>query len=235
MRKEFVYSVSHELKTPIALIRGYAEGLKININKDEENKDYYCDVIMDETIKMNKIVKQLLELSYLESGTVYLEREDFHIMELVGSFMKKNTMLIREKNIQVLVDSEEDILVNADYDRAEQVLFNYINNAVNHVDIKRIIRIRVEKIYNKARITVFNSGSHIPADSLEKIWMSFYKVDKARTREYGGTGLGLSIVRAIQEAHRNNCGVCNVENGVEFWFELDVVDENAVHGIVNTL
>ena len=223
MRKEFVYSVSHELKTPIALIRGYAEGLKININKDEENKDYYCDVIMDETIKMNKIVKQLLELSQLESGMIYLEREDFNIMELVSAFLRKNSVLLKDKGIEVIVDKEAEITVNADYDKAEQVLTNYLNNAVNHIDENKIVKIRVEMIGGKARLTVFNSGGHVPQDSLDKIWTSFYKVDKARTRAYGGTGLGLSIVRAIQESHHNNCGVQNVDGGIEFWFELDAV------------
>lgn len=222
MRKEFVYSVSHELKTPIALIRGYAEGLKININKDEENKDYYCDVIMDETIRMNKIVKQLLELSYLESGSANIEREEFYAIEMVRAYLKKNAMILKEKSIEVILEGDPGIIVNADYDKTEQVLANFVNNAMNHVDEKKIIAIRVEKKDAKARITVFNSGMHIPKDSLDKIWTSFYKVDKARTREYGGTGLGLSIVRAIQQSNHNSCGVINVENGVEFWFELDI-------------
>ena len=222
MRKEFVYSVSHELKTPIALIRGYAEGLKININKDEENKDYYCDVIMDETIRMNKIVKQLLELSYLESGSVNLELEEFNVMELVRAYLKKNAMLLKEKNIDIKVAGNADIAVNADYDKAEQVLANYVNNAMNHVDDNKNIEVHIERRGSKARITVFNSGRPIPEDSLDKIWTSFYKVDKARTREYGGTGLGLSIVKAIQQSYNNACGVENVEDGVEFWFELNI-------------
>jgi two-component system, OmpR family, sensor histidine kinase VanS len=107
----------------------------------------------------------------------------------------------------------------------EQVLMNYISNAVNHVDYLKRICISLEQRDDKARIKVFNSGSPIPEDSMDKIWTSFYKVDKARTRAYGGTGLGLSIVRAVQEAHKNGYGVNNVDGGVEFWFELDIIDE----------
>jgi len=221
MRKEFISNVYHELKTPIALIQGYAEGLKLNVNEDEENKNFYCDVIADEALKMNKLVKQLLELTQLEYGELPLEKVDFSVTKLVEQVVKKNALVFKEKGIDVVIESEEDIVVNADFDRTEQVLMNYMGNALNHVDDKRMIKVTVKKVGEKARVSVFNSGRHIPEECLDKIWASFYKVDKARTRAYGGTGLGLSIVRAIQEAHRNGYGVSNVEGGVEFWFELD--------------
>ncbi|MCR4434931.1 MAG: histidine kinase dimerization/phospho-acceptor domain-containing protein [Clostridiales bacterium] len=222
MRKEFVSNVSHELKTPIALIQGYAEGLKLNVNKDEENKNFYCEIIIDEALKMNKLVKQLLELAQLEAGRLQLEKSDFDIVQLIEKVLNKNDMIFKEKDIHVYFEGREEILVRADYDRIEQVLVNYISNAVNYVDMERNIRVRVEKYDQKARVYVYNSGSHIPSECLGEIWTSFYKVDKARTRAYGGTGLGLSIVRAVQEAHHNCCGVENVEGGVEFWFDVDL-------------
>ncbi|MCX8132164.1 MAG: HAMP domain-containing histidine kinase [Clostridia bacterium] len=221
MRKEFISNVSHELKTPIALIQGYAEGLKVNVNEDEENKNFYCETIMNETQKMNKLVKELLELSKLESGIAGLEKVDFEVLELVNSVLKKSSIVLKEKDVEVKIDCEENTGVNADYDKTEQVLTNYLCNALDHINEKKEIRIAIRKVNGKVRISVFNSGSHIDKDEIEKIWISFYKVDKARTRSFGGTGLGLSIVKAIQEASQNQYGVENVGGGVEFWFEMD--------------
>lgn len=228
MRKEFISNVSHELKTPIALIQGYSEGLLLNVNEDEENKNYYCEVIKDEAIKMNILVRKLLSLSELESNNIPLEREDFGICEIIENVLKKKSIDFDEKgiNIEFINKCNVNITVNADYYLIEQVLFNYLSNAINHIDSKKIIRVEVEKLDNKIRVNVFNSGKHIPEDVINNIWISFYKVDKSRTRAYGGTGLGLSIVRAIQNAHNNRCGVGNVQDGVLFWFELDIVDEN---------
>jgi signal transduction histidine kinase len=224
MRKGFISNVSHELKTPIALVQGYAEGLKLNINDDEENKNYYCEVIIDEAEKMNSMVKKLLELSELEFNNISLDREDFGAAELIKNVLKKNSIILTEKSVNVTFNSNgnEELIINADYYLTEQVLLNYISNAINHLDNKKLLTIDLKIVNNKARVEVFNSGSNIPDDSIENIWMSFYKVDKARTRAYGGTGLGLSIVKATQKAHNNGYGVENRTGGVAFWFEADI-------------
>lgn len=224
MRKEFISSVSHELKTPIALIQGYAEGLKINVNNDEENKNFYCDVIVDEACKMNKLVKQLLELSQIQSGELILDRSDFKILNLIEQVLKKNDLIFKEKGISLSVEKSVDVMVNADYDRIEQIFSNYLNNAINHVDNNGVIKVLVDTVGSKCVLSVYNSGQNIKEEHLEKIWTSFYKIDKSRTREYGGSGLGLSIVKAIQQAHCNDYGVKNAEGGVEFWFDLDLGD-----------
>ncbi len=221
MRKEFITNVSHELKTPIALIQGYAEGLKVNINEDEENKNYYCDVITDEAIKMNRLVMNLLDLSQLESGVIELDRSVFDISELIEIILKKNSIVLKDKEVKLDFNNNGDFKVYADYYRTEQVFVNYLNNALNHLNEEKTLQIGIQKIKDKIRVTVFNTGKHIPAKSLERVWDSFYKVEKARTRSYGGCGMGLSIVKAIQEAHKNGCGVANTDRGVVFWFELD--------------
>lgn len=221
MRKEFVSNVSHELKTPIALIQGYAEGLKLGVTGDLEDREYYCDVIVDEANKMNKLVKELLDLSQIEAGYFTLEKMPFDYSAHVDDILTKLEPLTREKELEVQVEKRPGIWVNADLIRSEQVLVNYISNALNHVDDKGIIRLKVEEREGKVRTTVFNSGPPIPEDALDKVFTSFYKVDKARTRSYGGTGLGLSVVRAIQELDGNRYGVKNLPDGVEFWFELD--------------
>ncbi len=221
MRKEFVSSVSHELKTPISLIQGYAEGLKENVIEDEENKNFYCEVIIDEAKKMDKLVKDLLNLSQIESGFFKLERCIFDLSFLIDQLVNKYKGIFEEKEIHLKVERKENIFVRADKIRIEQVLVNFINNAIHHVEYEKNISIKVVSKENKVRVFVFNSGDPIPKDALDKIWQSFYKVDKARTREYGGYGLGLSIVRGIQELHQNDFGVENMEGGVSFWFDVD--------------
>ncbi|HEX3031752.1 MAG TPA: HAMP domain-containing sensor histidine kinase, partial [Bacillota bacterium] len=221
MRKEFVSNVSHELKTPIALIQGYAEGLKLNVAGDEENKNFYCDVIIDESNKMNRLVLDLLDLSQMESGSFRLERTSFDLGALIDYLLGKYRPILQEKGIRVQVDKQDVLPVNGDLVRIEQVLVNYLNNAINHVDEQKSIRLQVEDRPGKRRITIFNSGANIPPDAMDKIWTSFYKVDTARTRAYGGTGLGLSVVRRVMDLHGNSYGVENNPDGVSFWFELD--------------
>lgn len=221
MRKQFISNVSHELKTPIALIQGYAEGLKINVVDDEESKNFYCDVITDEAARMNKMVRELLDLSQIETGYLPLEKESFDIYSLVQEVLVKYNLIFKEERIQLQLDRVENIKVDADRSRIEQIMVNLLNNAIDHVNNLKQIRIRIEPGDEKVRTSIYNTGAPIPDEELDKIFTSFYKVDKARTRAYGGTGLGLSIVRAIMELHQNKYGVLNTEDGVEFWFQLD--------------
>ena len=224
MRKEFVSNVSHELKTPLSLIQGYAEGLKLNIMDDEKNKQFYCEVIIDEAAKMDKLVKDLLHLSQMDSGYYKLEKSDFDLSSLLEYIAGKFRVIFVDKDIIAVVDKPDSLIVNGDITRVEQVLVNYISNALQHVDDHKIIKLGAQIYGDKVRVSVFNTGKNIPEEATEQIWTSFYKLDKARTRDNGGYGLGLSIVRAIMEQHHNAYGVINKENGVEFWFELDYMD-----------
>lgn len=221
MRKEFLSNVTHELKTPIALIQGYAEGLKDNINEDAESRNFYCDVIMDEAIKMNKMVKKLLTLNQIEFGNYRLEMERFDIAALIRSVLASSDILMKQNGICALFKQEGPLEVWADEYMIEEVVTNYLTNAVHYADKEKVIEIKAVKQEKTVRISVFNSGQPIPEEEIDKIWIKFYKADKARTREYGGNGIGLSIVKAIMDAHNKPYGVVNYENGVEFWFELD--------------
>ena len=221
MRKEFLSNVSHELKTPISLIQGYAEGLMENINEDEESRNFYCEVIMDEAGKMNNMVKKLLSLTELESGSNRVNFERFDIVALIRAVLNSTEILFRQKDVKLHFDEKDPVYVWADENLVEQVVTNYINNALNHVEGARIIEIKLIRYGDLLRVAVFNTGDNIPEEELEKIWIKFYKVDKARTREYGGSGIGLSIVKAIMNSLNQECGVTNHPNGVEFWFELD--------------
>jgi len=220
MRKDFLSNVTHELKTPIALIQGYAEGLRENTYDDEESREFYQDVIIDEAMKMNDMVKKLLSLSHIESGTSF-EMNRFDITEVVLSVLQSFDILIRQKNTTVLFDKYEPIYVWADEYLIEEALTNYISNAINHVSGANVIEISLVKLAERVRVVVFNTGECIPECDLDKVWIKFYKIDKARTREYGGSGIGLSIVKAIMDSHNRPYGVVNRDTGVEFWFELD--------------
>jgi two-component system sensor histidine kinase VanS len=224
MRTDFLSNVSHELKTPIALIQGYAEGLKEGVNDDPESRDFYCDVIMDEANKMNTMVKRLLTLNQIEFGNDEPEMERFDINELIASVADANAIRAGQKNMSIVFDNRnEHNFVWADEYKTEEVLTNYISNALNQCDGKRAIEVRTEKSENGGTITVtvYNSGKNIADEDLERIWEKFYKTDKARTREYGGNGIGLSIVKAIMDSMGQEYGVRNVSDGVEFWFNLD--------------
>lgn len=220
MRKEFLSNVSHELKTPLSLIQGYAEGLKEGVIEDDESKEYYCDVIMDETSKMNDMVKKLLSLNHLEFGEDRLELQRFDITELILGKLQSYEVLMKQKNIRVEF-KEDSCMVLGDEYRLEEVVGNYLSNALNHVDEKGVVSIHYEPVEENIRICVYNSGKNIPMEDIPRIWDKFYKVDKARTRAYGGSGIGLSIVKAIMEKHQKNYGVLNRPEGVEFYFELE--------------
>jgi Signal transduction histidine kinase len=222
MRNDFLGNVSHELKTPIALIQGYAEGLKEGVSDDPESREFYCDVIMDEASKMNQMVKNLLALNQLEFGDEDIQFERFDLTAVIRGILQSMEILAQQDDMRVIFRQQEPVYVWADEFKVEQVVRNYVSNAFHHAGLEKVIEVRIKRQDDKARITVFNTGAPIPEKDVAHIWDKFYKVDKAHTREYGGNGIGLSIVKAIMESFHQKYGVNNYENGVEFWFELDV-------------
>ena len=220
MRKEFLSNVSHELKTPLALIQGYAEGLQECINDDAESREFYCEVIIDEADKMNRMVKKLLTLNQLEFGNDLVIMERFDMTELIRGVANSTRILMEQKGIRLELENSEEAWVWGDEFKVEEVITNYMSNAINHADGEKLIRVFYTRSEDKLRVSVFNTGQPIPEEDIEKIWVKFYKVDKARTREYGGSGIGLSIVKAIMDSFHQRCGVINHEDGVEFWMEL---------------
>ncbi|MBP5223418.1 MAG: two-component sensor histidine kinase, partial [Lachnospiraceae bacterium] len=223
-RREFLSNVSHELKTPIALIRGYAEGLQEGMGEDPESRDFYCDVIVDEATKMNQMVQKLLTLNQLEFGNDIVELERFDLTALISNALQTGLLLARQQGITVEMREYPACHVWADAFMVEEVLQNYFSNALHYCTGEKRVEISLEETEDKIRVKVFNTGKQIPEESLPFLWDKFYKVDKARTREYGGSGVGLSIVKAIMESMHQKYGVRNMENGVEFWFELERAD-----------
>lgn len=221
MRTDFMGNVSHELKTPIALIQGYAEGLKEGISDDPDSREFYCDVIMDEAAKMNQMVKNLMTLNQLEFGDEEVEFQRFDLTELIHGVLQSMEIMAQQQDARVQFRQKEPVYVWADEFKAEQVVRNYVSNAFHHLAGDKVIDVKIIPEKDKVKVTVFNTGLPIPEEDIPHIWEKFYKVDKAHTREYGGNGIGLSIVRAIMDSFHQKYGVRNYDNGVEFWFELD--------------
>jgi len=224
MRKSFISDVSHELKSPIALIQGYSEGLLENVNADEESRKFYAEVILDETNKMDKLVKQLLDLMKLEYEKREFDNKEFNILELEEECIRKSKVVLEEKNIQIEFDLKENITVFADDFYIEQVFNNYFTNAIKHVkevEGRKLIKItnEIDEEKNIVKVSIFNTGNNIEEENLNRIWTRFFKEDESRNRDDGSSGLGLAIVKAIMNNYGLGYGVENKENGVEFYFE----------------
>ncbi len=227
MRKSFISDVSHELKTPIALIQGYSEGLLENVNDDPESRKFYAEVILDETNKMDKMVRQLIELTKLEYEKREFNNRTFNIVELEKEIVRTSKVMIDEKQTEVIFETPDKIDVFADDMYLSQIITNYLTNAIKHVkdvDGEKYIKITnvVLQDKQKARVTVFNTGENISEENLNRIWNRFFKADEARNRDDGGSGIGLSIVRAIMNNYGNDYGVKNKPKGIEFYFEVDL-------------
>lgn len=220
VRKEFISNVSHELKTPIAIIQGYAEGLEICVADNPESVSEYCKVIMDETARMNDIVVELLELSKYEQGAYPLHSERFIIHDFVDEMLSSMKILFEDKKITAQNQVEPELYGYGDVTKLEMVLSNYLGNAISHIREPYQIIITSEELEGCVRVYVFNSGNKIAEEDMDKIWNSFYRADKSHNRAENRYGLGLSIVRAIQNLHQMKYGVENVEGGVRFWFDI---------------
>ncbi|MBR3697715.1 MAG: GHKL domain-containing protein [Clostridia bacterium] len=226
MRKQFISDVSHELKTPISLIQGYAEGLIDNVATDENGKKFYSEVILDEANKMDKLVKRLLELMKLEYGERKFNNKTFDLSEVINEVIRYSKVKLEEKEIEVEFNDNSQIKVYADDFYIEQVVTNYFTNAIKNVlkvngKKKIIINVKNAKNPEKLRVSIFNTGENIEEEDLNRIWNRFYKVDSSRNRENGGTGIGLSLVKAIMTQYNNSYGVKNKVDGVEFYFEIN--------------
>ncbi len=221
LRQIFISGISHELKTPIAIIQGYAEGAKMFFESgNPEAACEYCDIIANESVRMNNMVMKLLEITKYDSGAYEPLKEDFSLREFVDEWYERNCNLLAEKNITAINEIDEDIRGNGDIIILASCLNNYLSNAVSHIDGERKIICRVEDMGESYRLFVFNTGENIEEKHLDKIWNSFYRVDKAMSRSQGRFGLGLAIVASIQRLHGEAYGVENRKDGVEFWFDI---------------
>lgn len=221
MRKDFIASVSHELKTPIGIIEGYAEGVKDGIVSGED-EIAYLETIIDESKKMGKLVSNMLELSKLESGVIKPQLEIFNINRLIAKVVNTLKPDCIEKDLEIkFLPNTEYSYVNADIFQMEQVLTNIITNAIKYTPKNNNIFIYIDEIDNDYfKISVLNTGTSIPDGESINLFNKFYRLDKSRNRKSNSTGLGLAIVKNILDLYHSSYNIKNVENGVLFEFSL---------------
>lgn len=231
MRADFISAASHELKTPIAIIRGYAEGLKMNVSEENESASEYCDIIMRESDRMNVLVLNMLEQSLYSSGVKKPDMAEFSVDEFVADLIKAVTPIFEEKGVTARYIKAEALRAFADKTQMTTVLSNIVLNACSHASGEKLIEITAEKADDKIKINVFNTGSRVEDKDKDGIFTSFYRADKAHSRSEGRFGLGLAIVKSITDNHSCDCGFENKENGVTFWFTMP--EYNAAEGTIN--
>lgn len=219
-RKSFISNVSHELKTPIAIISGYAEGVCAGISDDPEVIKEYCQIIYDESQKMNVLVVELLELSKLESKSQPFYPQYFDLGAKAASLLNHLSLQTEQSGITVLNRIPQPLACYGQEDKIEIVLKNYITNAISHCSGKKHIELVCTESKDKFEISVYNTGEHINDADMAELWDSFYRADKAHGRSENRFGLGLSIVKSIMDNHKCRYGVKNVKNGVVFTFEV---------------
>jgi len=223
--KEFISSVTHEIKTPITIINTYAESLVEGYVEDNEKRILYSKTIMEEGENISKLVDDLLKIIKNEYDSNILILEDFDLLEIMKKELEKFKIDLEEKEVRYNINSSfKKIIVNADKEKIAHVLNNFISNAVSYVSKKGILNINVLSENEVYLIEIENSGLNIEEENLEEIWKPFFKVDKGRNRKYGGTGLGLSIVSETLKNHNQRFGVVNTDIGVKFWFELKKIN-----------
>ena len=218
VRRSFISNVSHELKTPISIIRGYAEGMKMGIGCDSTEE--FCDIIIEESDKMNALIIRLMEYMKLSSGAYKLYSTEFNLAEVLAGCAEGLSSKIEEKEISYICEIDTSFTAYSDALMVQNIFTNYLSNAISHIDFDKVIRVTATDVGTAYRIRVFNTGKPIPGTDIENIWQSFYRADKSHSREEGRFGLGLSFVATIQEMTGEKYGVENKKDGVEFWFDV---------------
>lgn len=224
LRRELLANVSHDLKTPLTMIKAYAEMVRDVTYKDDTKRTKDLNIIIEETDRLNVLVNDILELSKIQSGTQKLTIEQFDLEKFVKNIIKRYDIMSENKKYKFKVSINKNIIVSADPKRIEQVMYNLINNAINYTGDDKKIIINALELENTVRIEVKDTGKGIDKEELENIWDKYYKIDKTHSREQVGSGVGLSIVKNILINHNCNYGVESIKgNGTTFYFELPKV------------
>ena len=221
LQQELIANISHDLRTPLTMITGYGEVMR---DLPGENTPENIQIIIDEATRLSTLVNDLLDLSKLRSGAAQAEKKNFNLTDSIKSIFSRYTKLIEQDGYNLIFDSEDDVYINADELRISQVIYNLVNNAINHCGDDKTVIIKQKVVNKKVIVEVTDHGEGIAADKLPYIWDRYYKVDKQHRRDVIGSGLGLSIVKGILDAHNAHYGVrSTLGKGSTFWFELDTV------------
>ena len=215
-RRQMTSNIAHELKTPLAVIHSYAEGLKKHIAEDKRDK--YIDVILSEAERTDSMVLEMLDLSRLEAGKVKLSRDDFSLIALTRSIFEKLEMAAQAKDLQIDFNFPDDFTITADESRIAQVVENFATNAIKYAPTGGHISVTIQTDHSSTSFHIENDSEPLSSEALSKVWDTFYRTDEARSG--GGTGLGLAIAKSIVDLHGGKCSVRNTKSGVEFGFTI---------------
>ena len=211
LRRNFVSSISHEMKTPLGLLQVYAENLKNNVANID--KDYYCETILEETSKLNTMLSQMLTTSSLSNDYIHIRLKELSLSDLCEKVILEYEPFFVDYDFKCNLN--KDIHIFGDKKYVEQVLKNLINNAIQNTIANDKIEITLERNDDNAHISIFNQGKHINEEDLAYVWEAFYRADKSHKRtEYNNVGLGLYIVKTIIDKHNGKCNICNTDGGV---------------------
>lgn len=225
LRNDLIANVSHDLRTPLTMIKAYAEMIRDLSGENPEKRTEHLGVIIDESDRLTELVNNLLELSKLQNGAIELDRRQFSVHEFISSALSRYQVLAEQKGYSFEFESDADVICNGDESRLAQVLYNFINNAVNYSGDSRRIVIRQKNLENVVRIEVVDFGVGIARERLPQIFDRYYR-DERTKRDVVGSGLGLSIVKEILRLHGMRFGVqSELGKGSTFWFEVQRVPE----------
>lgn len=216
---DFFAAASHELKTPITIIRGQLEGMLLGIGAYKDREKYLLRSL-GVTQTLETMVHELLTISRLQTSDFGFKAEKFDCVSLICKYLSDTEDLIVGKELQINTHFSEPVVINADKILMEKVFSNLIGNAIKYSPPKAVIDITAQKQQNDYVFYIENQGIHIPEESIPKLFEAFYRVDTSRSRQTGGSGLGLYIVQKILQLHNSHCNVRNTENGVEFFFDF---------------
>ena len=218
LQRELIANISHDLRTPLTMITGYGEVMR---DLPGENTPENIQIIIDEATRLSTLVNDLLDLSKLQSGALQAQKQVFNLTDSVRAILERYSKLVEQEGFDIRFESKEEVFINADELRISQVIYNLVNNAVNHAGEDKTVIITQTVRDKLVRIEVIDHGEGIPADKLPYIWERYYKVDKEHKRGVIGSGLGLSIVKSILDAHKAHYGVRSTQGkGSTFWFEI---------------
>ena len=218
LQRELIANISHDLRTPLTMITGYGEVMR---DLPGENTPENIQIIIDEATRLSTLVNDLLDLSKLQSGALQAQKQVFNLTDSVRAILERYSKLVEQEGFDIRFESKEEVFINADELRISQVIYNLVNNAVNHAGEDKTVIITQTVRDKLVRIEVIDHGEGIPADKLPYIWDRYYKVDKEHKRGVIGSGLGLSIVKSILDAHKAHYGVRSTQGkGSTFWFEI---------------
>lgn len=220
LRRELLANVSHDLKTPLTLIKANAEMVKDITYNNEEKRNNSLDVIIKETDRLNMLVEDILDLSKAQSKTMKLELKRINLNEIINSILTRYDVLCDRDSYNIKFNSDKEYIVKADVKRLEQVIYNLINNAINYTGENKTVTINLIDKNSFVRLEVIDTGKGIKDEDLKYIWDRYYKTDKSYHRVTVGTGLGLSIVKNLLDLHGFKYGVKTSKKGTNFYFDI---------------